>query len=317
MHGKELLKYKDFVIDELSRIEQLNLSQIDDLHYNFELLYAQLIKKSTKGSLDRRIVLSEAYNGIMKILSERRKRIGKPIDTFGFSSLLIDRINRYIKSRPIKVFEVGCGTGIFIQAMIERGHDAEGIDLSENCIAIGRERLRKNNILIKREQVLHNGDFLSFKSNYEGKYDLLFSNDVLEHIHPDEGEEFLEKCCRMLKPKGVLWLITPNKLMGPGDATIFKHPIGTKSCGLHLKEYLLSELYHLLIGSGFEDISSRLYTAGRFRGNGTSIRQIYTKIKIKIEPHMFVLKPKVRKKIMSIMSWSEVVAKKKKNNIYI
>jgi predicted SAM-dependent methyltransferase len=44
----------------------------------------------------------------------------------------------------------------------------------------------------------------------DGSVDLIFSEDFLEHIEHADGRALLEECARVLKPGGVLRLLTPN-----------------------------------------------------------------------------------------------------------
>ncbi|MGA2435811.1 MAG: class I SAM-dependent methyltransferase, partial [Bryobacteraceae bacterium] len=229
-------------------MDRLASAELDELHYDWEIAYGQLIRESVKRSPRRRSLVSEAYKGLIEILAERRRRAGRRLDTMGFCENYTEEIASMLGPPPASLLDIGCSTGVFVSAMLARGYQACGIDVSEECIRLGCERLRT-----QFPEAIGNvrvGDFLSYPFE-AGSYDLVFSNDVLEHIPPDEADDFLSKVFQVLKPGGLLWIITVNRWSGPGDATTVKHPLGTPSRGLHLKEYTLGELAALLRRNGF------------------------------------------------------------------
>ncbi len=86
----------------------------------------------------------------------------------------------------------------------------------------------------------------------EESIDVAFSNQLLEHLHPDDAEEQLRNICKALKPGGIYICLTPNRLYGPHD--ISKH-FDKEAAGLHLKEYTNRELCRLFKNCGFERLS--------------------------------------------------------------
>lgn len=81
--------------------------------------------------------------------------------------------------------------------------------------------------------------------------DVAFSWQVIEHIHPDDATGQLREIFRVLKPEGIYLCVTPNRLIGPGDVSIF---FDREAQGLHLKEYSVSELAKLFKGAGFRRV---------------------------------------------------------------
>jgi len=77
---------------------------------------------------------------------------------------------------------------------------------------------------------------------------LAYSNQVLEHLHPDDAFDHLQAIYRTLVPGGHFICVTPNRLSGPWD--ISRH-YDTTATGLHLKEYTISEEVDLLREVGF------------------------------------------------------------------
>jgi len=88
--------------------------------------------------------------------------------------------------------------------------------------------------------------------------DVAFSNQLMEHLHPDDAAAQLRSIHRSLKDGGSYFCITPNRLYGPRDVSAHFDPVAT---GLHLKEYCARELHALLKRAGFRDV--RFYCGAR------------------------------------------------------
>ena len=193
-----------------------------------------------------------------------------------------------------------------MRALAARGYDAQGIDVSDELI----ERARGLAECEGRRDASSRftaGNFIRHDFGAQ-KFDLIHSNDVLEHIHPDEAGDFLSKCRELVRPGGILWVITPNRLTGPGDATILRFPWGTPAIGLHLKEYTLSELSRMLRVAHFTRVQSRLFGTGRGR-RATKPRAIYAGLKRAAEPLLGAMPPLFRRRLMGILDYSLVVAR--------
>jgi SAM-dependent methyltransferase len=87
-----------------------------------------------------------------------------------------------------------------------------------------------------------------------------YSNQLMEHLHPDDAVEQLRSIQRVLTPHGVYVCLTPNRLTGPHD--ISKYFEDEVASGFHLKEYTNTEVEHLFKLVGF----SRVKAFGLARG---------------------------------------------------
>jgi SAM-dependent methyltransferase len=92
----------------------------------------------------------------------------------------------------------------------------------------------------------------------DGSIDVAFSNQLMEHLHPEDAEAQLRAICRSLVPGGVYFCITPNRLYGPCDVSQYFDDVAT---GLHLREYSARELRALALAAGFSRV--RFYAGGR------------------------------------------------------
>lgn len=78
--------------------------------------------------------------------------------------------------------------------------------------------------------------------------DVAFSDQLMEHLHPDDAVEQLANIHRALKPGGVYVCITPNAVYGPSDVSASFDEVAR---GFHLKEYRLAELRQAFRRAGF------------------------------------------------------------------
>jgi 2-polyprenyl-3-methyl-5-hydroxy-6-metoxy-1,4-benzoquinol methylase len=291
----------------LESISALSRAQLDELHFDWEVVYASAIKKSSPGSAEREELFTAAYGGLTTILREMRARDGRDLDApMGFNAAHFDSIVDLVGPPPRTMLDVGCSTGTLVRTLIAHGYDAYGIDISEGLVSKATELANKSfgQDLSERFSA---GNFL--RHDFGSRtFDFIHSNDVLEHIHWDEAIDFLSKCHRLMRPGGVLWLITPNRLTGPGDATTLKLPWGTPAIGLHLKEYTLAELSTLLRQASFSQVQTRLFGAGRGR-RLTKPRTIYASLKRVAEPVLAGIPFPVRKRIMGILDYSLTIAR--------
>lgn len=92
----------------------------------------------------------------------------------------------------------------------------------------------------------------------EGSVDVAFSDQLMEHLHPDDAAEQLAAIQRSLAPGGRYFCITPNRLYGPCDVSRHFDDVPR---GLHLKEYCAGELRRLMLHTGFRHV--RFYSGAR------------------------------------------------------
>jgi SAM-dependent methyltransferase len=95
------------------------------------------------------------------------------------------------------------------------------------------------------QEVLSNGSSIPLPSD---TVDLAFSFSVAEHVHPEDFIEHLAEVHRVLKPGGVYYCVTPNRVLGPHDISRYFDDV---AAGLHLKEYTNGEMARLYRRAGF------------------------------------------------------------------
>jgi SAM-dependent methyltransferase len=84
-----------------------------------------------------------------------------------------------------------------------------------------------------------------------GSVDLAYSNQLMEHLHPDDAREQLANIFAALAPGGAYVCITPNRLDGPHDISRW---FSDEANGFHLKEYTVTELARIFREAGFRRV---------------------------------------------------------------
>lgn len=85
-----------------------------------------------------------------------------------------------------------------------------------------------------------------------GSVDLILSNQLIEHIHPDDVAFSLEQAYSALRPGGKFICLTPHRFSGPHDVSMYFSEVAS---GFHLHEYTSRELARALKGVGFRRVA--------------------------------------------------------------
>lgn len=91
--------------------------------------------------------------------------------------------------------------------------------------------------------------------------DVVYSNQLMEHLHPDDAFEQLENIYNALIPGGVYICTIPNRLNGPHDVSRYFDEVAT---GFHLKEYTTFELSSLFRQVGFSRVKVYIGAKGKY-----------------------------------------------------
>jgi 2-polyprenyl-6-hydroxyphenyl methylase / 3-demethylubiquinone-9 3-methyltransferase len=106
--------------------------------------------------------------------------------------------------KDARVLDVGCGGGIFSEAMAEVGALVTGIDASEEGITAARAHAMKQKIAVDY-QAIPIEDYVS------EPFDVITCMELLEHVA--DPKLLLTHCKRLLKPGGMLFVSTINRTL--------------------------------------------------------------------------------------------------------
>jgi 2-polyprenyl-3-methyl-5-hydroxy-6-metoxy-1,4-benzoquinol methylase len=132
-------------------------------------------------------------------------------------------LERYLAAGS-RVIDVGCGAGVFVRVMRDRGHHPRGIDLSERSVQLGREKLD----LAAELSVEH------WRDLGPELHDAVTAWTLIEHLKDPEG--FVRKAGDVLAPGGLLLLECPTV-----DSLLFRH--------LRENFFWVMPFYHLFLFS--------------------------------------------------------------------
>jgi 2-polyprenyl-3-methyl-5-hydroxy-6-metoxy-1,4-benzoquinol methylase len=152
------------------------------------------------------------------------------------------------------VADLGCGRGIFLQLLQERGVQAIGVDLADQASVQCAQRGLTNVV---------QADVLTFLAGRPGAFSGIFCSQLIEHLAPEHARRLIDLCHDALRPRGQLIIVTPNAAdLGVIGETFWLDPT-------HVRPYPLPLLRNWLAQARFEVIEARttsgvpLWSGGR------------------------------------------------------
>jgi 2-polyprenyl-3-methyl-5-hydroxy-6-metoxy-1,4-benzoquinol methylase len=102
-----------------------------------------------------------------------------------------------------RVLDVGCGDAGVPIAFAEAGADAHGIEPFEPSVTRGRVRAEEHGVAVELQMGV--GEALPYP---DADFDIAVLDNVLEHV--EDRERTLDEIDRVLRPGGLLYLVTPK-----------------------------------------------------------------------------------------------------------
>jgi len=171
----------------------------------------------------------------------------------GYNKSRQQRDDMYLdKEKPGKILDIGCGTGSFLNRIRMRGWSVEGTELDAQAV-INAKKIYSLNI--------HQGDLddIILPENY---YDAVTMSHVIEHVPDPIGA--INKCRSILKPGGVLVLITPN--INSLGHRIYKSNSLLLDPPRHLYIFSKKTLEKIATKAGFTSITTLTNATGNLAG---------------------------------------------------
>jgi 2-polyprenyl-3-methyl-5-hydroxy-6-metoxy-1,4-benzoquinol methylase len=101
-----------------------------------------------------------------------------------------------------KVLDVGCGCGFLVYFLKNFGfEDVTGIDLNEQLISLAKSKVSAKLVV---------ADAVDFLREHQGKFDIIFLWNLLEHIDKNKTIELLSITNQRLSKDGFVVIRTPN-----------------------------------------------------------------------------------------------------------
>jgi ubiquinone/menaquinone biosynthesis C-methylase UbiE len=210
------------------------------LHYELEKKLAQRILESSPETRAR--VTTEAYNELFSNIPwhsqlhniEERKQVELSLKRMFFE---------YLLEPDSDILDIGAGTAYWTRYSADKTTGrCVGIDVSKEVL------VRKLDDPQNLELYVMDAVELDFQAS---SFDIAFSSQLIEHLHPDDVEPHFARVHGVLKENGIYAFDTPSKLNGPHDISKYFDKVAT---GFHLKEWTYRELVNSLTKVGFKKI---------------------------------------------------------------
>lgn len=219
-------------------------------HYDVEKALAQRLMSASRE--ERRSLYSSLYNQMFESVPFHPQLVRKASadETRNNVASQMKVLQRFLT--PNTTFlEIGPGDCSLSFAACATAKQVYGLDVSDE---ITKSTSQPANFKL----ILSDGSSVPLLEN---SVDLAYSNQLMEHLHPDDAMEQLQNIYRALAPGGAYVCITPNRLNGPHDVSRYYDRVS--SC-FHLKEYTTFELAKLFRQTGFSRVKSYVGAKGKF-----------------------------------------------------
>jgi ubiquinone/menaquinone biosynthesis C-methylase UbiE len=206
-------------------------------HYSLELRLARRLRDAP--SNQRAKVYAEVYEELFK--SNLLRPSESPESRRDYFDRQINRIPHHIS--PESTFlEIGGGDATMSFRVAERVRAVYDLDITDARIDF--DKAPANFTFLRT-------DGLAIALDNDS-VDIVFSDQLMEHLHPDDAQSQLKEIYRVLKPGGGYWVTTPSRITGPHDISQY---FDYEARGFHLREYDYRSLKKLLIESGFKSVA--------------------------------------------------------------
>ena len=220
---------------------------MDDIaaHYVLERKLADRLRAAPADQ--RATVYGEVYDEMFRSIPDHPQFAVDPADRKRHVLAMFRFVSRFLTKESC-LMEIGagdCAFSINAAPMIRRG---VVVDVSSVILSAAAE-------VENLEIAISDGVSLPVPS---ASIDIAYSDQLMEHLHPDDSQAQLTNIVKTLRPGGVYVCITPNRVYGPHDISRGFDDVAT---GFHLREYSGREIRKMFLDAGFSTVS--FYAGGR------------------------------------------------------
>lgn len=207
-------------------------------HYEEEKQMAEKLKNASRS--ERRQLYSRFYTEQISQTPDHPQRDFDIDKRRNIMSRNLQIIRHFLKPGGTFV-EIGAGDAALTIKVAQRAGEVIAVDVTDALI---KEKDLPDNFSL----IISDGVDLGLAP---GCADLVFSHQLMEHLHPEDATGQLKSIYEALKPKGYYICITPSRIYGPHDVSKY---FDDKATGFHLKEYTYYELERLFRSAGFKTL---------------------------------------------------------------
>ena len=204
-----------------------------DTRHNYEIECELADRLRAASAVERRSMYATIYDEFFR----RARSVGHTIDDPREIARQVRIATRFLPKGG-RYLEVGAGTCRVASQVALSAREAYAVEVSAEVVPsdAGVQVLLSDGVTIPVAP---------------DSVDLVYSNQLMEHLHPDDATEQVLNIQRALAPGGKYVCITPNRLTGPHDVS---GHFGDIPRGFHLREYTVGELRRLFLEAGFRDV---------------------------------------------------------------
>jgi ubiquinone/menaquinone biosynthesis C-methylase UbiE len=205
-------------------------------HYEVEIVLAEKLRRSNRESRNR--MYREVYSDLFKKLSDHprhtRARDARRTDV----AKLLRIVNRFI-GRDDRVLEIGAGDAELSRNICDRAQSVVAVDVDDALAGTGTAPRNFRYLL---------SDGISLPLP-DASISLAISNQLLEHIHPEDTLAHLKEVNRTLETGGRYLIMTPSAICGPHDVSRY---FDRRARGMHLREFDAEAIRKCVRAAGFK-----------------------------------------------------------------
>ena len=178
-------------------------------HFQVECELADRLRHARES--DREALYANVYNELFERLPHH-PQLTKQVDEAGRKAsidLQLGLLSQFLRPDAV-VAEIGSGDGALCIALADLVRRVYAVDVSKT---ISDSRTKPQNVISVISDATH------FKP--EENIEICYSNQLLEHLHPEDAKQHIGCVLDALSPGGVYICVTPNQLTGPHDISRF------------------------------------------------------------------------------------------------
>ncbi|MBK8019085.1 MAG: methyltransferase domain-containing protein [Betaproteobacteria bacterium] len=224
----------------------------EDVRHQYEVEKALAAKLRAAPAEERRHLYAQVYDEMFRLCPDHPQLVRKRDPSADAAKIerQLTILRNYV--RPEHTYlEIGPGDCALTVAMARIAHRCIAVDVSTE---VTRHAHWPDNM----ELIISDGSSIPVPS---GSVDVAYSNQLMEHLHPDDAGTQLVNIVAALKPGGLYLCCTPNRLSGPHDIS---GPFDEVATGFHLREYTIRETMDLFRRAGFRRFGGSVVVRGRF-----------------------------------------------------
>lgn len=217
-------------------------------HFEVERALAEKLKRANRQ--ERKVIYQTMYDELFEKVPDhsRLTRRNSEQMTLEANRNKLSLIRDFIDEETVFV-EIAPGDCRFCREMARHVRRVYGIDISDQS---GDVDLPEN-----FELIVYDGYDLEFERD---SVDVAFSDQLIEHFHPEDTELHFRLVHRILKKNGIYVFRTPHGFSGPHDISKY---FTDEPQGFHLKEWTFLELAGLMRRVGYSSWKGYWQAKGR------------------------------------------------------